>query len=80
MILLVKKWFWHNKVGLEIDDDGICTNEYLYRNTGFSWITPATIISAFHNDQINYINTYKEKERILILSQVASTQTITSIY
>ena len=30
MILLVKKWFWHNKLKLKIDNDGIHTNEYIY--------------------------------------------------
>ena len=36
MMLPVKKWFWHNKLKLEIDNDDIYTNEYLYRNTAFS--------------------------------------------
>ena len=62
MILLVKKWFWYNKLKLEIDNDGIHTNEYLYGNTGFSWNTPAIIISAFYKTPINIVNTNKEKE------------------
>ena len=73
MILLMKKWFWYNKLRLEIKNGGIHTNQYLYRNTGFSWNTPATIISAFYKAQMNLVNTYKEKERMWILSQVAST-------
>ena len=35
LILLVKKWFWYNKLKLEIDDDSIHMNEYLYRNIRF---------------------------------------------
>ena len=58
MILLVKKWFWNKKLKLQIDNDGIHTNEYLYENTGFSWNTPATIISAFYKAQMNTVNTY----------------------
>ena len=38
----------------------------------FSWNTPATIISVFHKAQINMVNKNKEKERMWILSQVAS--------
>ena len=70
MILLMKKWFFK----LEIDNDGIHTNEYLYRNRGFSCNTPASIISAFYKAQINMVNTYKEKEHMWILSQIASTR------
>ena len=36
MILLVKNCFWSNKLKLQIDNDGIHTNEYLYGNTDFS--------------------------------------------
>ena len=36
IILLVKNWFWHNKLKLEINNDGIHRNEYLYRYTGFT--------------------------------------------
>ena len=72
MILLVKKWFCHNKLKLEIDNDGIHSNEYRYRNTGFSWKSLPTIISAFYKAQINIVDTYKEKERMWILSQITS--------
>ena len=58
MILHVKKWFWYNKFKFEIDNDGIHTNEYLY---GFSWNTPAPIISAFYKAQIYIVNTYTER-------------------
>ena len=74
MILHVKKWFWYNKLRLEIENGGIHTNEYLYRNTGFSWNTPATMISAFYKAQVNMVNTYRERESMWILSQVASTR------
>ena len=74
MILLVKKWFWYDKLKLDIDNDGIHTNEYLYGNTEYSWNTPATIISVFYKAQMNMVNTYKEKERTWILSQVTSTR------
>ena len=73
MILLVKQWFCYNKLRLEIDNVGIHTNGYLYRTTGFSWNTPATIISAFYKAQMNMVNTYKKKKRMWIQSQVAST-------
>ena len=56
MILLVKKWFWCNKLKLKIDNDGIHTNEYQYGNTGISWKIPATIISAFYKAQMNVVN------------------------
>ena len=59
---------------MKIDNDSIYTNEYLYRNAGYSWNTPATIISAFYKAQIHMVITYKEKEHMWILSQVASTR------
>ena len=64
MILHVTKWFWFSKLKLEIENDGIHTNEYLYGNTGYSWLTPETIISAFYKAQMHMVNTYKEKEHM----------------
>ena len=65
--------FWHNKLKVEIDNDGIHTNEYLHGNTGFSWNNPATIKTAFCKAQMNMVNTYKGK-RMWILSQTGSTR------
>ena len=57
---------------MELDNGGIHTNEYLYRNIGYSCKTPASIISAFYKAQMNMVNAYKVKEHMWILSQIAS--------
>ena len=71
MTLVMKKYLWYQKLKLEKDNDGIHTNKYLYRNTGFTYKTPASIISSFYNAQMHMLHTYKEKKNMWILSQVA---------
>ena len=69
----------HNKLKLEIGDDGMHTNEDLYRTTGFSWNTPARIISAFYNAQMNMVQTCKEKGTYEFSKSSSKHKIITSI-
>ena len=59
---------------MEIDNDSIHTNKYLYGNTGLTWKTPSTIISNYYMTHMNMVDTYKEKRHMWILSQVASNE------
>ena len=75
MTLLMKKYLWYHKLKLEIDNDGIHTNKYLYENTGFTWKTPATTISLFYKSQIHMVKTFEEKKNMWIKSEVVMNPT-----
>ena len=78
MTLIMKKYLWYQKLRLEIDNDGIHINKYLYENTGFTWKTPATTISLFYKSQMDMVYTYEEKINMWIKSQVAMNPTFRS--
>ena len=44
ILLLAKKYCWYRKPKLEINDDGILVNKYLYSNRIFTWVTLEELI------------------------------------
>ena len=62
--LLVKKYLWYQRLKVEVDNDGIHTNKYLYGNTGFTCKTPEKVLSRFYRTKFHMVNTYIRKKNI----------------
>ena len=61
VLLVAKKYFWHKKLKLEIDNDGIYINQYLYSNIRYTLDTLEEIIHNFYIAQMLLCSTYEKK-------------------
>ena len=78
--LLVKKYLWYQRLKVEVDNDGIHTNKYLYGNTGFTCKTPEKVLSRFYRTKFHMVNTYKEKKTYVDSKSCCSKQTAKNVY
>ena len=74
ILLVAKKYFWHQKLKLENDGDGIHVNQYLYSNTGFTWDTSEEVIYNFYRAQMLVYSTYEKKQKMYTLSNIAKSR------
>ena len=74
ILLVAKKYFWHQKLMLENDGNGIHVNQYLYSNTGFTWKTSEDVLYNFYRAQMLVYSTYEKKQKMYTLSKVAKSR------
>ena len=76
ILLVAKKYFWHQKLKLENDSNGIHVNQYLYNNTGFTWKTSEDVLYNFYRAQMLVYSTYEKKQKMYTLSKVAKSRNL----
>ena len=74
ILLVAKKYFWHQKLQLENDGDGIHVNQYLYSNTVFTWDTSEEVLYNFYRAQMFVYSTYEKRQKMYTLSKLTKSR------